>query len=126
MNTDGRVELGLVRAAVHCHGQSLDDLTCVGSDHVASYDFVRCLIGDDLHHDILISASQSVLQRSKAGPVNVDGFISFARLCLSQPNGSNVRRAEDDRRNIDVARFRRIVIEKGLAHGAPFGDGNGS
>lgn len=50
VNTDGRIELGLGGAAIHCHGHPLDDFPGIRADHVAAQNFIRCVIYDDFHH----------------------------------------------------------------------------
>src|SRR5262245_15441612 len=40
VDADGRIELRLRRAALECHGESLDDLRRLRADHVAAEDLV--------------------------------------------------------------------------------------
>jgi hypothetical protein len=44
-------------AAVHCHGQPLDDFTGIRADHVATQNFIRRMVNDDF---IMVLSSRPV------------------------------------------------------------------
>ena len=65
MHADGRVELGLGRAALHRDGEALDDLAGVGADHVNAEHAVDPLVDNELHQRALGVAGQRVLERAE-------------------------------------------------------------
>ena len=72
VNTDSRVELGLSGAAIHCHGQPLDNLSGIRADHMAAQDSVCLVIDNDFHHGSFTTTAQGMLERFEGGLVNVD------------------------------------------------------
>jgi len=63
MDTDGRIELRLGRAAIKRNRKALDDLPGVGTDHMTAKHAVGFSIDDQLHHRPFVAAGQSVLER---------------------------------------------------------------
>src|SRR5919197_2052870 len=120
----GCVELRFSRTAIERDREALDDLSRVWADHMTSQYFIRRLIDDDFHHDLLFATGHRVLKRPKACLVNIDGFVLLARQRFSQANCANIGRAEDGGGNIQIVWLYRIVVEQGFGNRASFGDGH--
>ena len=100
MDTDGHIELRLGRTAVKRHGQALNDLSGIGSHHVAAQNLIRGLVNNQLHHGPLIASGKSMFKRLESGSIDIDPMAAPARLLFGQTDGATVGRAEHRRRDI--------------------------
>jgi hypothetical protein len=61
MDPDSGVELGLGRAAIKRHGEPLDDLPGIWSDHMTAKYKVSSLVDNQFHHRSLVPPGEGVL-----------------------------------------------------------------
>jgi len=122
MNPDGGIKLRFGRATIERHGETLDDFTCVGADHMTAQYSVGQAIDDQFHHRSLVAAGKRVLKRSEGSPENIDFEVTLERLLLSETDGSAGGCAKDRGGNIQIPWSRRLIVKQRIGHRHAFGD----
>ena len=100
MNPDGGIKLRLGRATIERHGETLDDFTRVGTDHMTAQYSVGQAIDDQFHHRSLVAAGEGVLKRSEGSPENIDFEVTLDRLLLGEADRGAGGCAKNRGRNI--------------------------
>src|SRR5579883_632733 len=120
----GRVEVGLAGSHFDGNSQQLRHFGRILAEDMDAKDAIGQAINDNLHHDFFRPPGKRCFQGTEVRHVNIDAIEDRARLRLGQPDGSDLRRRKNGRRNIAMRDGLRLIAKNRVGESMSLADGN--